>query len=452
MLPLYTRWLTTSDYGSVDLITTYSALLLGIISCSIYDSIFIFPKDKLKEEKKKYLSSGLFFWLVSIIITGLLCWLLKVLGGIFHWHGFIIEYLWWIYGVLAINYIQSIFQQFLRAIDKMLVYSVTGIVSTVAIVGFGFLFIPSRGVNGYILSIITANVVSILYSIWQGKLYQYISISRIKSSTLLEMLHYSVPLIPNGVMWFMISSLNRPLLENYVGLAGVGIFAVASKFPNLLNTVYLLFQNAWLISVLEESKKDTYEVFYNRMLKFVVFGQTILAISMAIFSRWIIKIFAAEDFYTAWQYIPLMVISVIYMNVATFIGSNFAVTRESKYYFYSTVWAGITSLILNFALIPLFGLWGACFAMIISQIICLVARIKYSWHTVHITSPRFFLITNIFLFAICGVCIVFSPNFIYWTVIIILITLFFLFNKKYLLTACKLIQNIYGRYKLINKN
>lgn len=42
MLPFYTRWLTVSDYGSVDLITTYSGLMLGIISCSIFDSIFLF--------------------------------------------------------------------------------------------------------------------------------------------------------------------------------------------------------------------------------------------------------------------------------------------------------------------------------------------------------------------------------------------------------------------------
>lgn len=44
MLPFYTSWLSVADYGSVDLITVYSGLMLGIISCCISDSLFIFPK------------------------------------------------------------------------------------------------------------------------------------------------------------------------------------------------------------------------------------------------------------------------------------------------------------------------------------------------------------------------------------------------------------------------
>ena len=102
------------------------------------------------------------------------------------------------------------------------------------------------------------------------------------------------------------------------------------------------------------------------------------------------------DYYSAWQYIPLLVISVIFMNVATFVGSNFAVTRESKYYFYSTIWSGGASLLLNLALIPMFSMWGACCAALISQAIGMAMRIKYSWKSARITDLGFFFKNSIY--------------------------------------------------------
>lgn len=200
-------------------------------------------------------------------------------------------------------------------------------------------------------SMVLGNAIALVYSMIRSGAYRYLHIRGISRNAVCEMLRYSIPLIPNGLMWFLISSLNRPVLETCSGLTAVGLFAVAGRFPNLLNTLYLLFQQAWLISVLEEAKKPTYEQFYNKMLKLVVVVQSLMAVLLAFSGKWIIELFTTPDYHSAWQYIPLLVISVIFMNVATFVGSNFAVTRESKYYFYSTIWSGGASLLLNLALI-----------------------------------------------------------------------------------------------------
>ena len=69
MLPLYTRWLSTSDYGITDMITVYATLLLSIVTCCIYDSIFIFPKGQDFTVQKEYFSSGLVFSLTMLAIT-----------------------------------------------------------------------------------------------------------------------------------------------------------------------------------------------------------------------------------------------------------------------------------------------------------------------------------------------------------------------------------------------
>lgn len=444
MLPLYTRWLTAQDYGSVDLVSTYAGLMLGIVSLSIFDSIFIFPKDQPKHIQSEYFSSGIFFWIIGMSLTFVCSLMGKDIATHYNCRGFIYEWLWYIYALLGISYIQTLTQQFLRAIDKMIVYSTTGIVSTLCMIGFSFLLVPRGGVKGYIVAMISSSLVALIYSIVGGRLWQYVNLRAISKIALLDMLKYSIPLIPNGIMWFLISSLNRPLLESYWGLGAVGLFSVAGRFPNLLNTVYLLFQQAWLISVLEEAKKATYSDFYNKMLKIVVAGQCLLAVILALTSKFIIVTFTTPDFYSSWKYIPILVIGVIFMNVATFVGSNFAINRESKYYFYSTVWSGFSSVILNFTLIPFIGIWGAAISMVISQFICALMRIKYSWKTVKITNNRFYVQNIIFLligtiFALCDASLYYCI-----TAILILAIYFYYINSKQISCIIILLKEKYA--------
>lgn len=450
MLPFYTRWLTTADYGSTDLISTYASLMLGVVSFSIFDAIFIFPKNQSEIIQKKYFSSGMFFLFIGLAITALLSCIWTWIAEGINYKGFITEYLWYIYGILGISYIQTLCQQFLRAIDYMVVYSTTGIVTTICTFGFSFLLIPHGGVKGYVMAIICANLISVIYSIVYGKLWRFIGVQYISKESLTEMLKYSIPLIPNSLMWFLINALNRPVIEDYCGLSSVGLFAVAGRFPTLLNTVYLLFQQAWLISVLEESSKPDYEEYYNRMLKIVVTVQIFFAAVLAFGGKWIIELFTTPDFYSAWKYISILVIGVLFMNIGTFVGSNFAVLKKSKYYFYSTVWGGIASIVLNFSLIPFWGLWGACMAIVGSQAVVMISRIKYSSEFVKLTDARFYILNGIFI-CVCIICSLLLYDSWWMYISIILVMCYYCFINIRQIRLTKRLINKYYESRFKNK-
>ena len=440
MLPFYTSWLTVADYGSVDLITTYSGLMLGVISCCISESLFIFPKSRPISEQTEYLSSGLYFWVASSVLTGICCFLVKASQEWLNLHGFIIDYLWFIYGVLTVSYLQGLVQQFLRAIDKMAIYSSTGIILTASMIIMSFILIPGRGVMGYIYALIFSNIIASIYSFVCARLWKYVSIGSISKKATIEMLRYSIPTIPNTIMWFLMNALNRPILESWVGLAGVGLFAVAGRIPYMLNSIYLLFHNAWTISVLEEAKKADFSNFYNRMLKIVVVVQSLFAVALAAMGEWIIHLFTTPDYYSAWQYIPLLVAGVIFMNIAGFVAANFAITRESKYYFYSSVWAGIASIILNFSLIPFWGIWGACWAIFISQAVCMIARIAYSWKIVKVTNPSFYLKNLIFLILSIATCILLHDSYLKYLSLAAVGIYFYCINRNYISASVNLVR------------
>ncbi|GHU76609.1 hypothetical protein FACS189461_4370 [Spirochaetia bacterium] len=200
----------------------------------------------------------------------------------------------------------------------------------------------------------------------------------------MEMLRYSVPLIPNSIMWWVVGALNRPLMENYLGMYAVGIFGVANKFSGVLSMLFYMFSMSWQISVLEEFGKEGYGHFFNRMFRLVITGLLLLFFVITISSKFLIHIFTTEEFFEAWIYVPVLTLGVVFSGISGFVGCNFSATRESKYLFYSSIWGAITAIFCNILLIPKFGILGAAISVPISFAVMAVSRILYTWRYVKI--------------------------------------------------------------------
>ncbi len=391
MLPFYTKWLNATQFGLADTVTIYATLLVCIVSLCIECGVFVYSKDKPIQDVKCYFSSGLFFLGVSSVIVALLFYLL---GNNFSvWRTILPseKVLWEILLLLLSNVFLVYVQQFTRSINKVLVYSITGILVTACTAFFAFLLIPKYNVDGYVLSFVLANFVAILFCFFLSKSFLFFSLRAFRLSALKEMLKYSMPLVPNAIMWWIVSSLNRPLLAENYGFREIGLYAVANKFPGFLTIVFSVFNSSWQISVLEEFGKKDYGKFYNNLFRFMVVSSSVILIFLTIFAKSIVKIFASAEFYDAWKYIPILSLGVLFLNVSGFVGANFSAVKKSKYYFYSSVWAAIVAIALNFLLIPKYGLWGATMSTMLSFGVMAVARIIYSWKYIHIMDVHFYV-------------------------------------------------------------
>lgn len=392
MLPFYTLWLSVSDYGTTDLIAVYVSFLLSIVTCCLAEAIFIFPKGESLEKQKQYFSSGIFISFISLFITAILFYLLKFIFNSIDLDNTFTKYTWPIWGLITATFLQSYTQQFSRSIDKIKVYSISGIVLTGTTALFSFIFIPKYGLYGYIYSQILSLIISALYTFVATKSYHYFSFGSISKVSYKEMLKYSVPLIPNAIMWWLIGALNRPVMEKYLGMDDVGIFAVANKFPSILIVLFSIFVYSWQISVLEEFKKEGYKDFYNKMVRIIISLLILVSCTMTVFSELIVKLAVNEKFSAASEYIPILSLAVIFSSLSGLVGTNFSAVRKSKYFFYSSVWGAAASIILSFALIPVWGIYGTCLAIVFSHLVMAISRIIYSWKYVEIENIQVYII------------------------------------------------------------
>lgn len=385
LLPLYTRWLGTAGFGESDLVTTYSSFLVCVMTLCISDAIFVFTKNKEESIKKAFFSASLNLTILLLGIWALLWAALDTVLGIFEVKNSFVDNLWLIYGIVVTTFIQNYFQQFILSLEKIKIYSLTGIIHTILTFVASFLLIPTMGVRGYILSMIISNLLTGLYSFIFSKSYLYFAFKQLEWQKVKEVLKFSIPLIPNGIMWWLVGALNRPLMEYHLSYSDIGIFAVANRFPAVINMVFAVFMTAWNISVFEEYGKEGYEIFYKRTFRMIFTAITFFAGLVIVSSQLIIEIFAAPDFFEAWKYMIPLIIGAVFSCMSGFFATNFSVVRKSKYHLYSSIWGAGTAIIMNFILIPQFGLWGTSLSVVISFIVMMMSRYVYCMKFVKIS-------------------------------------------------------------------
>ena len=402
MLPFYTSFLSVGDYGTVDLIQVYVQLLVGVCTCTLTEAIFVFPKGQEFAKQQTYFTSGLLFSAGSLCLTGIVFVALVFALQTVSYEGIFTEYNLCIFLMLCATFFQTYTQQFARSIDRVSVYVVSGIVLTLTTVLTSLVTLPLWGVNGYIYSIIVSYFVATVYTFIAAKEYKYFSFSRVSKISLKEMLKYSIPMMPNSIMWWVLSTMNRPLLEHYSGIESVGIFAVANKFPMLISMLYTVFTYSWQISVLEEFNKPDYKQFYNKVFRVQFLAFVLFVLGLTFLSRPLITLMTTQGYYDAWKYIAPLALAVVFSNMAGFAGTNFIATKESKYYFTTSLWGGLLCIALNFLLIPIFDTWGAVIPILASYILICVLRMQVTKRYAPIWNKNLYV--KVLLLVIAYIC------------------------------------------------
>ena len=409
MLPLYTFWLKPEGFGAIDTITTYSMLFIGFVCLCLPDAIFIFPYNSSNSKKKEYFSSGIIFSMIAITISALFFCLVQFFLLKQKMHNVLSDYTWLIFWLMVTSYMQSYCQSFTRSLNKMMQYSIAGIVLTLSTALFSVLFIPHLGLSGYALSLILAQLVAAIYSFVAGGCYKYIQFQGNSWSSVKEMLTYSAPLLPNGIMWWLVNGLNRPIMEHFLGLAAIGLYAVANRFTGMLFSLLSILSTAWGNSVLEEYGKPEFERFYNNYIKMLGILLFFGGYLMIIFSRSIVSIFTTSEYYDAYYYISPLMAGIIFSGMSGAVGGVFSATKTSKYFFYSSLWGGICSIITLIGLTSVFGLMGTCISVAFSFFTMFLSRTIYASKFVKLENIWFYIQLSI-VFILMSCCEILIEN------------------------------------------
>ncbi len=380
MMPFYTRVMSSESYGIVDIIVQTCTLLIPLASIGINNGVIRFGLEK-KLNQKSVFTFG-FLTIMAGFLLMLLCRpLLKSITVTAPYTDLMIFY-------VLMSCLQGLVSQFARARGFIRLYAIDGIFRTVMTILLNILFLVNFqwGIVGYILSTILTDALSTLLIFLIARLHIYISFADLKQSIAFGMLKYSVPLIPNTVCNWIVSISDRYLITYMIGSSANGIYAIANKIPTILMIVANIFSEAWQISAVGEEEDRSH--FFSKVMEVyqsVAFLTAAILIATAKLTTFLL---ASLEFYSAWKYIPFLVLATTFSCLASFLSSIYMVEKKSIYTLITTMLSAGINIGLNLLWIPKYGITGAAFATFISYFIMFAIRalhtrryVKIRWKT-----------------------------------------------------------------------
>ena len=368
LVPLYTNILTQSEYGVVDLVNTISTVLAPILILNIYEAVLRFALDK-DADYDKIMSIGLTIMGGGILVGLLIIPISSCFSAVSNYSVYVYFY--------TISFAASLlFLSYLRGKEKLVLYSVGNILHTltIAISNIVFLAVLHKGVEGYFVAYIISNFVTVLYAFVVGDVKQVIKNYNLDMKLARAMTKYSVVLIPNTFMWWITNSSDRIMVTSMIGAAANGIYAVSYKLPSLVNTVSVVFNQAWNYSAIRENESEDRDAYNNRVYNGVVAISVISGVGLMAIMKLFLKIYVARNYYEAWKYTPYLIVGYVFLTLATFLGTSYSVNKDSKGFLFSGTVGAVINIALNFMLIPCIGIAGAALATCISYILVYVYR------------------------------------------------------------------------------
>ena len=370
MVRFYTGYLTPAEYGTADLITQTANLLIPLVSLDITDAVFRFAAER-RGGRTEAFSVGL--RVITLGSAGMLL-VIALLQGIpaVRAYGFLLASF-----VIASCY-HALCAHFVRARGNTALFAAHGFFNTALFIGLNVLFLAvfHWGIRGYVLSTTVANLITTGLLVFRARLWRYAGLAP-RRGLRRQMLRYCIPLIPTAVFWWIMGVSDRYMVKWFLGSDANGIYAVAYKIPTILTILATVFMDAWQLSAIAESDGDrqAHLRFYGRIWDAFASAVFLCAGGIIALSPLLIRLLADEAYYSAWQYIPVLTLSMAAAAFSNFMGSVYVVTKQSKASFWTSLVGAGSNIVLNLWLIPRIGLQGAAAATFLSCLAVFLIRL-----------------------------------------------------------------------------
>lgn len=367
MIPFYTRSLSPAQFGVVDLVNVALALTIPLATASIADSVFRFQMVPDYRGRGVLLNGG------AIAAVGSLVTLLMFLGARLFWP----DVPWIAVLVLFAQVAQSLLSQFARATDRVRWFAAGGVIQAGVLalsnlVLMGFL---GLAVDGYIISLAAASAFTALVLFMATRAFREISTTRVDRALMSQMLTYSVPLIPNTLLWWIFTSAGRFTLLLFGGTATVGVYAVSMRIPTLLSVVTVVFTQAWQITAVERFDGTRENRLFDRVLAvyqavlFVMFGLVLIAV------RPVVELLAPADYGLAWVPVPFLLLGVVFLGLSSFFGVIYTAAMRTSGAMITSLAGAAACILANLVLVPMFGPVGAGVATLLAYVVLWLFRL-----------------------------------------------------------------------------
>ncbi len=375
LVPFYTNIFLPSEYGIIQIIYAYVAIL-NIVYIYGMDSAYLkFAAFKEIGDDKENFSTPY----ISIFFTSLVLSLFIVLNknSIASLLGIPGEYHYLIYIAAGLIFLDSnavipyLKLRLDRNAKKFSLFKILQICVNI-ILNLYFILILGWGIEAIIVSNLLASLAALVLLLPTiMKHFRF----RFNTTLFKRLFKFGLPFLPAGLSVMVVQVIDVPVLQKLTDLKTVGIYKANYKLGIFMMLFVNMFQYAWQPFFLHNAREpNAKEMFAKVLTYFTIFGSLIL-VALSLFITEFAKIqisgysLIGTLYWGGLYIVPIILFSYLINGMYIIFSAGIYIEEKSIYVPLVTGIGAATNVAVNFSLIPILGITGAALATLVSYVV-----------------------------------------------------------------------------------
>ena len=363
-LPLYTRILTTRDFGITSLYTAWQAIVVIFLCLQTFSTIQNAKVTYDDDEYREYNSNIVILSFISFAIFSI--FIMAFSKKLSNFSGLSINLIFLMllhsFFSLGVTFKNTILR-FDGKAEKQLFISMF---YTILNVGLSIFFITSvpqvEKATGKILGAVVPSI------ILGGYFYLEIIFKKkptFKKEHFIFCLTLGLPLILHNLSHIVLTSSDRMMIERFIGLEETGIYGFTYTIGTILSTAAGAFGSAWVPWYFQKLKSENHneiKIYSKNYLDFF----TLVTMGFIFISPEIVRFMGSSDYWIGKYFLPWIIFGCYFIFLYSFPVNYEFYVKKTNYIALGTSLSAIINLVLNFIFIPKYGSFGAALTTLAS--------------------------------------------------------------------------------------
>ncbi|TAN61323.1 hypothetical protein EPN16_03480 [bacterium] len=385
LVPVYTRYLSTGDYGIVAMVSAAAAFISTFLMLGQSDAVTRFYFDITDNEERKECVSSIFYFCVFVFMAFSV---LATFSGERYFNRFFPGMPFRPFGlILAWTVFFSVFEAFAFSVLKTKERAVSfSLFNFLGFIANTFLIILL--VVRFKLGAFGKTFADFLYAAVASVFFLYLIrrylVARFSFSLIKRSLSFGVPLIAHQVSLWVINLSDRYCLQLFGSLSMAGIYSIGYNVAFPVNFLSSSIGMAWSPFFFRTAEEKGARLHFSRMTTYYFVITIFTALAIAVFAREIINALATKPYYSAYTVIPVVALSYFFHALYKISTRLLIYAKQTAKLSLCTIASAAMNIVLNILWIPRYGMIGAAWATLASFAFLFIAAFFFSRKYYHV--------------------------------------------------------------------
>jgi O-antigen/teichoic acid export membrane protein len=380
LLPLYTHYLTTANYGAIETLIALTTVLVIVVRAGVTNAFFRFYFDaRTPEERLVVVRTS--FWATMTLATGWLIAGLVLAGPIAHamngmTPGLVRAAFIGLWAQANYEQLTSLF----RVEERSVQFGLASLANVLVTVAATILLVAvwHKGAVG----VLVGNFIGTLavYAVLLG--YRRVQLGlQFDRELFRQMQRFGMPLVPSGIALWAINFIDRLFLNTISGAGETGLYSIGVRISSVIVFLFTAFRTAWPAFAYSISNDQEAKRTYGFVLTYLLFVSCWLTVALGLLAPWIVHVLTTPRFYAGARVVSILCFASTAYAAYTVMAIGIGRVRRTRFNWIITGVAAALNIGLNFALIPPYGMIGAAIATVAAYALMFLLMV---WNAQHV--------------------------------------------------------------------